>query len=276
LEAGGRSRASRWAGRFLRLLPPETPYPLRINTLGSLEIVRDGRIVEERDWIKRIRVRELLAAVVEERSIARDGVAALLWPDLSASKASSNLRVTLSHLQGVLEPGRTSDVAPSFLQVGSAGLVLSGEVTVDVDEFESLLRRAQTTDRAGAPAEAIGLYREALSLYRGPYMADLEAPWAAITRLRLDSVARTAMARLGALELARGEPERALHWAAEAQKASDIDERAGRLFMSALRATGDRAGAAAAGARLAAALKSAGLESEPATARLLEEYGITC
>jgi DNA-binding SARP family transcriptional activator len=276
LEAGGRSRAARWAGQFLGQLPPESPYPLRVNALGPLEVVRDGRLVRDKDWTRRVRVRELLAAVVEQRSIGRDGACALLWPDLSTSKASSNLRVTLSHLQGVLEPDRASHTGPSFLLVGSAGLVLSDDVDVDVEEFERLLQRAQTTDRAGAPAEAIALYREALGLYRGPYMADLDAPWAAITRLRLDSLARTSMTRLGALELARGEPERALHWAAEAQKASEIDERAGRLFMSALRATGDRAGAAAAGTRLVAALRSAGLEPEPATARLLEEYGITC
>ncbi len=274
LEARGRSRAARWAGEFLGRLPSEPPYPLRINAVGPLELFRAGRRVVDKDWTRRVRVRELLAAVIEHGSLSRERAAALLWPDLSPSKASSNLRVTLSHLQGVLEPDRAAPQRPSFLLVGPAGLALSDHVEVDVHEFERLLQRAQTTDRAGAPAEAIGLYQDALELHRGPYMADLDAPWAAITRLRLDSASRTAMTRLGALELARGEPERALRWAAEAQKASEIDERAGRLFMAALRATGDRAGAVAVGNRLAAALRSAGLVPESATQRCFDEYGI--
>ncbi len=267
-------KTSAWANKLLTELPPETPYPLAVNALGPIEIVRDGHTVSDSDWTKRVRVRELLSILVEQRSIARSGAAAILWPDMSTVKASSNLRVTLSHLQNVLQPDRDVDTAPSFIQVRSTEFALSVDVEVDVDTFDELLQRAGTTDLAGARAEAIGLYRQALALYRGPYMADLDAPWAAITRLRLDSAARTAMSRLGALELARGEPEEALIWAAKAHKANDIDERAGRLFMAAIAATGDRAGASNAGRRLAAALATAGLEPEAATQRAFDEYGI--
>ncbi|MCP3935724.1 MAG: hypothetical protein GY708_10170 [Actinomycetia bacterium] len=267
-------KTSVWVNSVLRELPPEAPYPLAVNALGPIEIMRDSCTVRDGDWARRVRVRELLGVLVEQRSTARSAAAAMLWPELSTDKASSNLRVTLSLLQGVLEPDRGADTAPSFLQVGPVGLSLSVDVEVDVDTFDDLLRRGSATDAAGAPGEAIGLYRHALALYRGPYMADLDAPWAAITRLRLDSAARTAMTRLGALELARGEPEQALYWAAEAQKANDIDERAGRLLMAAIAATGDRAGAAEAGRQLAAALASARLEPEAATLRTLEEYGI--
>ncbi|MFV1989974.1 MAG: BTAD domain-containing putative transcriptional regulator, partial [Acidimicrobiales bacterium] len=95
-----------------------------------------------------------------------------------------------------------------------------------------------------------------------------------ITRIRLDSVARTAMTRLAELQLAGGEPEKALRWAAKAQSENALDERAGRLMILSLLATGDRAGAVTVANTLDSALHEAALAPEADTRRAFERVGI--
>jgi hypothetical protein len=86
---------------------------LRVCLLGPLELDRDDRPVTHPD-LRRERVRQMLSYLAVHPRTTRQRVAAELWPDFGDEAAGRNLRVTLTYLQRVLEPGRRgSDIRPS-------------------------------------------------------------------------------------------------------------------------------------------------------------------
>lgn len=259
----------RWISDRLKSLPPEPTHTVAIKTLGTLQLLRDGEVVTDGDWVRRARVRELLAYLVEHRRCTRAELADALWPELAEDKAIGNLRVTLSYLQKVLEPDRPKSVAPVFVQTEGEQLVLAGHVQLDIDTFDEIVHRAQREDRAGAPAEARDLYGSALELVNGEYLSEFDTDWSFASRLRVQTLALSATCRIGELTLARGEPEQAMPWAIRARKISDLNERAGRLFISCLAAADDRAAALSAAAELTGKLESEGLDPEAETTSLI-------
>lgn len=258
------------AAARLDALPRRPLHRVTIAALGPLRVFRDGEPVTDPDWARRSRVRELLGLLVEERRVSRAKVAALGWPDLEPDKAMGNLRVTLSYLQRVLEPDRPANAEPQVIRSMGDQLVLDEDVLVDVDRFDRAMARALDHDRAGAPGAALELYRRALAAYDGDYLAGLDVEWAGPTRTRLQLLALSAMLRVGELELAAGEPDRAVGWAMRAASLSPGNERAGRLHAGCLQAVGDRLGAASELRALVARLAAEGLEAEPETMRLLQ------
>ena len=77
-------------------------------------------------------------------------------------------------------------------------------------------------------------------------------------------------ARIAELEAARGEPEEAARWAERGRSIDPLNERAGRLFVAALDAMGDRSAARSAADELHSTLVGAGLELTSTTTRLFE------
>ena len=137
-------------------------------------------------------------------------------------------------------------------------------------EFEALLHSAQADDNAGLPARALDEYRRAMALYAGDYLQGVDAPWIVLSRLRLRSLAVNTCCRIAELTAAKGEPEEAARWAATARRFDPLNERAGRLFVSALDAAGDRSAARDAVEELLATLAAADLEPTPQTTRLVD------
>lgn len=135
------------------------------------------------------------------------------------------------------------------------------------------MTRALDHDRAGAPAAALASYREALGRYEGDYLGGIDADWVAPTRTRLQLLALGGMLRTGELELASGEPDRAVVWAMRAAVLSPGNERAVRLHAACLAAVGDRLGAAAKLRGLVELLATDGLAPEPETTRMLDRLG---
>lgn len=109
------------------------------------------------------------------RRATREEVAAALWPDLDATAADRNLRVTLSYLHSVLEPGRVSGTPPYFVRTDGGQLVLADleMLTVDVDEFLRAIDRAAEERRHGSPAVELEHLLAATEHYRGTFLADL-------------------------------------------------------------------------------------------------------
>jgi len=79
------------------------------------------------------------------------------------------------------------------------------------------------------------------------------------------------MCRVAELTAAKGEPDEAARWAVRARELDPLNERAGRIFVAALLAAGDRSAARTASAELVATLGDADLQLSPATSRLIDQ-----
>ena len=132
----------------VKVYPPRPEHPLRITTLGRFSVECPPG-TELTGWDRRERVRDLLAELVIRRSVPRSDLAAAIWPDLSPEKAANNLRVNLHHVQQLLEPGRSPDAPPAYLQGTATGLRLStDDVTIDTDLFDARIAEALAAEHA--------------------------------------------------------------------------------------------------------------------------------
>jgi DNA-binding SARP family transcriptional activator len=265
-----------WAARRVEALPARPPYDLRVDVLGPLRVARGATELADDAWVRRERVRQLLAHLVLHRRVTRRRVVEDLWPELPVERALQNLRVNLSHLQRVLQPSREVDERPWFVRADAESLELATDgVDVDADRFERACSGARRLDEQARGTRAIAGYREAAALFRGDYLVDWpDAEWTLVERVRLRTLATAAMCRLGELLLARGEPEEATAWAATVLRHEPLLERGHRLFVRGLSGQGNRPAGMAAVRDVIELLTAEGLEPEPETTRLAEALGL--
>lgn len=189
-----------------------------VELLGPPRFMFDGVAVDHPNW-RRLRVRQLLACLVVQRSIRRQRVADLLWPDATEEAASSNLRMTLTYLQSLLQPDRDRGHAPWFIQQDAGVLVLRerDELHVDVWNFDAAIDDAARHRRSGQPSNELAALSIAAGLWRGdPFAGMGDDQWLDDARRRLCASFVTASVRCCALALAAG------RWSL----ATDVAERA--------------------------------------------------
>ena len=261
-------RVRRGAAAVLAGLPPRPATAVRIRVLGPLEVQHDGTPVDTPES-RRSRVRELLSLLAVERTVSRDRAVDLLWPDLDPGRGRANLRVTLRHLQRLLEPERGRGAAPYFVRGDAQRLQLAAVPGLEVDtwEVEDLLADAEEARRRGDQAGRIDHLRGAVARWQG------RRPLPDLERLAdLDSVPRHLHARLveaaltlGELELVGGAVDAAATLADQVLAADPYAERAHRLAIAAYMQGRDRAATAAAVDRLGRILDDLGARPESTT-----------
>ncbi|MFI7135748.1 BTAD domain-containing putative transcriptional regulator [Nonomuraea sp. NPDC050153] len=137
------------------------------------------------------RLRALLARLVLDagRAVRPATLVEALWGEVAPDDHLHALQSLVSRLRRVLGDAE-------LLASGPAGYRLAVEPdAVDAVRFERLVRAGRHSYAQSRPAEAAATLREALSLWRGPALADVrEAPFAAAEAERLER------ARLAALE----------------------------------------------------------------------------
>ncbi|WP_271220825.1 BTAD domain-containing putative transcriptional regulator [Streptosporangium carneum] len=137
------------------------------------------------------RLRALLARLVLDagRAVRPSTLVEALWGEAAPADHLHALQSLVSRSRRVLGD-------PGLLTSGPAGYRLAVEPdAVDAVRFERLARAGRRSHAQSRPAEAAATLREALSLWRGPALADVrEAPFAAAEAERLER------ARLAVLE----------------------------------------------------------------------------
>jgi DNA-binding SARP family transcriptional activator len=155
---------------------------MEIRLLGPVEVREGARVVP----LPRRQQRVLLAALALRvgEVVSTDRLVADLWGERAPASATGSLQNTVSALRKALGRDIVVTQAPGYR------LALEPE-SVDAHRFERLLAAARTSDDANRTA----LLHEALALWRGPALADLdEEHFARLEAARLDEL------RVAALE----------------------------------------------------------------------------
>jgi DNA-binding SARP family transcriptional activator len=152
---------------------PLQPNRLRIHLLGPMLVWRpDGTMVEGSLW-QRVKVRALLVYLALQRGpVSREILVDVLWPDLDYAAGLRNLNTTVYNLRRSLEPTLSKGSESQFIAYQSGHYLLDGHAAhwLDVDAFEKGINEARTERD---PQNAIKIYEDTLSLYRGEYLLDL-------------------------------------------------------------------------------------------------------
>ena len=258
------------AGRATKLaasIPIPPGEHVELSFLGPSQLRRDDRAVDDANW-RRSRVRQLLACLAIHRSMHRERLADLLWPDATAKAASANLRMTLSYVQALLEPERERGDAPWFIRQDGGVLTLraSTELTVDLWEFDDGVERAQAFRSAARPSDELATLLATTGRWRGEPFVELgDAEWLSDERERLRVRFTRAAERAGALLTAAGRAGEAGLLADRGLLADPWHEGLHRVAITARRTAGDDAGARLSIDRCRRALAELGVEPSAAT-----------
>jgi DNA-binding SARP family transcriptional activator len=168
-QPGDRRRRTEtpWAGRSADEAPD-----LQITTLGRFAVEGPGGPIGG-DWLGQ-RPGQLLKFLICERrrAVTSDQIGETLWPEAGPSESGNRLRYNVHALRAKLEPERERRGAGRFVLTPRGGYALdSARVWIDADRFEVEALAGLGAARQGLAEEAEGHLAEALSLYRGDFLA---------------------------------------------------------------------------------------------------------
>lgn len=270
--AHGDEEVRRGAAELLRVVPDPARPAIHVGVLGELEVVVGDDPVDNAE-LRRRRVRSLLELLAVAAPMRRDRLADLMWPHLDGVAAGRNLRVTLSRLRTVLEPGRAGGACPALrLDGDSVSLAPSPHVEVDLRQFRADVAAAEAASRGGDSAGTIAALERACGRWRGEPFADLELIddlAGAVEEVR--SALADAALWLGELLLVAGRFGRAARWAERVTVSAPYSERAHRLAIAAHLQRGERHDIDRAVASARAMLDDLGVQPEAATQMLLRQ-----
>jgi DNA-binding SARP family transcriptional activator len=178
-----------WPGEVTS--PPDAPLAIRL--FGPMQVVRTGQTVSDEAWETQ-KARVLLAYLLWKgpSGATRENISETLWPDRPIDQTANVFHVTLHHLRRVLEPDleRTRNSQYLLYNKGKYRFNFAAPHWLDVTAFQKLA--------AGQQPEAL---KQAVTLYRGPYLEDIALslpPDIEVERRRLERIYLDTLRRLAA------------------------------------------------------------------------------
>ncbi|MPY81207.1 MAG: AAA family ATPase [Actinophytocola sp.] len=210
----------------------DEPDPgVRVRLLGGFELRTPGDAPLD---LESARAESLLGylALHRDRAHPRQRLAALLWPDSTEGQARTNLRHLLHLVRRQPPVADILDVTPR-----AVGWRASTPCLLDVEDFESALRRAEQT----AGDARLTALRHAVDVYTGDLLTGCDDEWPVPERDRLRAAFTEALQRLGELLLDRCDEAAAIQHLERLVAEDPLRESAYRMLMRGYHARGDRA-----------------------------------
>ena len=194
-----------------------------IQVCGPLIIRVDGRRCERELGSRQARELAAFLIVNRRRTVARDELIAVLWPEQRPATAADSLNTLLSRLRRVCGPERV-------VGRGALRLNLPADAWIDIEVAERTLYEAQSLAAQRNFLRAWGPARVALRPAARGFLPDIQASWTDQWRRHVDNMHLDALEVIAECALGIGGPELA------------AAERAGRTLIEAapLRESGYR------------------------------------
>lgn len=153
---------------------------LRIYTLGGLALWRGGQRVQRWDPQGKVGSKQVQAVLAylllrDTLGASREHLVSLLWPqDLGKRSGATKAYAAVRALRQVFEPDLETAAASTYLPRESNRYYLrvGPNVWLDTDEFQQCVEGGKRLELTGRKDEALAAYRQAVELYRGPYLAN--------------------------------------------------------------------------------------------------------
>jgi len=209
--------------------PESWPWAIRVEALGEFKVYRRGEPLafEGKAQKKPLELLKVLIAL-GGRSVAKERLQDVLWPDAESAAASAALDVLVSRLRKLL-----GEVEAVRIDEGKVGLDAS-RVWLDVWAFDRDVEALQSALRAQADDSVIDdLGRRLLARYRGPFLGSEDPQrWSLAARERWQNRFRRSLADAGQRWEERGDWSRAI---ALYERALDEDSLAEELYRRLMR-----------------------------------------
>jgi two-component SAPR family response regulator len=208
-------------------------HVIEIRTLGNFRVLRNDVEINPKAFAS-AKGRDLLAYFVNFRykSIPIERAMESLWPDGSGSHSA--FHTALYRMRVAL---RDKEETEKYVlsEMGEYRLD-SARFSIDVDQFNSLLKRARSANEENSAT----FFESALSLYKGEYLDSLYYDWLTLEREKLQRQYINAARDLSHLKENSGLIDEALHWMHQALHADPYQEIFHADLMRLLHRAGDR------------------------------------
>jgi YVTN family beta-propeller protein len=144
---------------------------VEFRVLGPLEVVRDGVTIP----LQRPRLRALLALLLLHANevVSSDRIVDALWGDDPPQNAANAVQTTVSRLRKQLLDGDSA--VAEMIRTRPPGYVIQlAPDDLDLARFERLVQQGRGALRAGRPEAASQILRDALAIWRGRALADVQ------------------------------------------------------------------------------------------------------
>src|SRR5215469_5016416 len=179
-------------------LTPRGRRTMRVRILGPFDLEDGGRQIT----IGGVRQRAVLAGLLLHANevVPSEQLLVDLWGEDAPPSAANALQAAISRLRRVLPPGRLTTTGPGYmLRIFPAEL--------DTAQFEQLTFEGRDALAAGGAAEALQLLDQAMTLWRGPPLADFRyEPFAQAEIARLEELQLACLEERNEAQLALGSP----------------------------------------------------------------------
>jgi DNA-binding SARP family transcriptional activator/DNA-binding XRE family transcriptional regulator len=220
---------------------PSGPVPgFWVGVLGALAVRRNG--AEVAPGQSRVRTALGLLALHANTVLHREAITEAIWGEHPPQTAVVMVQNYISVIRRLAEQGQPSRADPPLLISSGAGyrLQLKDEQT-DHLTFRRLVADARKARSARQFDAASGLYAQALDLWRGEPLADLDALHDHPATLGLRDLRAAAVLEYADVSESVGRYEQVLPLLQEFARRDSLNERAHASLMTALAATGQQA-----------------------------------
>ena len=237
---------------------------LRILAFGQGRVIRNHQEISTADW-KRPAARLIFLFIADHSPVQRDDIIRSFWPDVSHNRALARLHTALYEARGAVGPDRIiySPSQSCYELQGDDG------VWYDVAEFEKALAGADDFPLGKQRAK---LLHQAVSVYSGPYLRDVDEEWADQRRRELEGAHLRALIDLGDCYYSEQDFQTAETWYRQVLQIDSFREDVHRRLMLSLAQGGRRADALRQFEVCAELLRQElGVEPDPVTISALEQ-----
>lgn len=140
----------------------------------------------------------------------REELIEAVWPTEGERTIERNFHPTLSHLRRSLEAGQAMEVQPLLFRGGVYRLNPEIGWEIDVLDFQRLVEKGKELLGRGELAEAAETWRQAWSLYRGPFLQGHYESWVTVRREIYQRLHLEMLRDLGDLHLKLDRPDEAM------------------------------------------------------------------
>jgi DNA-binding SARP family transcriptional activator len=213
---------------------PLAPPRLVIRALGSAQVQVDERLITSSDWQSWAARDLLFLLLARPEGLTREDVGAIFWPESSPARLKLSFKKTIYRLRRALE-------LDAILFDEEQGLYRFNhqlDYNYDVDEFRVKLAQAKAESSLEA---VIASFREAIDLYQGPYLPQVDGAWILEEQEALRRAYEEAVLKLASLYLEVSEYRETLTCCRLLLKGDPCQEEAHRQAMRAHAALGNRA-----------------------------------
>ncbi len=160
--------------------------------LGPTEVWTHGNLVTNADWTVQAARDLLFCLMAHPAGLRKEEIGALFWPECTSSQLKTRFKNTIYRMRNALPQDAILFVDGIYK--------FNRHLDYDYD-VEQFLERAQEAPQAMDADQRVKLLREAVELYRGPYLASVDAMWAIPIREQIRQVFTEAALQLATLYL---------------------------------------------------------------------------